>query len=138
MHLTKTKDVKVYWKLLDKLECDNTKKTHTNISTNQWLDHYRSLLQGNKSSNNFPNDVPKSGPLDYMIAMEEMMNAASILKKAGKATGIDNISNEMIFAALTLYPHVFLHIFNTILNNNGDGISKWSISLVVPFHKKRF
>ena len=116
--------------MLDKLKCDTlTENAATNISTKEWLDHYSSLLQGDKPSK----DVPKTGPLDYSISKEEMMNATSILK-AGKAPGIDNINNEMILTALTHYPLVFLHIFNTILKNGG-GISNWSTSLIVPIHK---
>ena len=66
--------------------------------------------------------------------MEEMINASYILK-AGKAPGIDNINNEMISTGLTYYPEIFLYIFNTILENGG-GIPSWSISLIVPIHKK--
>ena len=136
MHVVKSNNVKTFWKLLNKLSLDTpTKNAASCISTNEWMDHYTTLLQGaTKTTNTFPQNVPQLGPLDYLISMEEMMSASSILK-AGKAPGIDNINNEMIHTTLTYYPEIFLHIFNNILEKGG-GIQSWSTSLIVPIHKK--
>ena len=136
MHGVKSKNVKMFWKLLNKLTLDTSRQNvESSISTKEWMDHYNTLLQGStKIRNNFPKNDPQEGPLDFCITMEEMINASYILK-AGKAPGIDNINNEMISTGLTYYPEIFLHIFNTILENGG-GIPSWSISLIVPIHKK--
>ena len=81
-----------------------------------------------------PENTEESGPLDYEITLEEMMNARGILKP-GKATSIDTINNEMILEALNVYPEAFLNIMN-ILVKEGRGVSNWLTSLLVPIHKK--
>ena len=58
------------------------------------------------------------GPLDYEILLDEMIKASSILKP-GKSPGYDNITNEMISISLSMYPLIFLSLFNRILNEGG-------------------
>ena len=74
------------------------------------------------------------GPLDYMISLEELKTASSVLKP-GKALGIDNISNEMIRSLVNCYPEIILLLFNSILESN-EIIPEWVIGLIVPIHKK--
>ena len=131
MHTTKKNDPKSFWKLLKKLDCDGGEGSQNDsISSRKWVDHYKSLLQG--ESNKLPDSPEGSGPLDFIITLEELMKAKAILK-GGKAPSVDNIINEMISTALGKYPQAFLHIFNLILSK---GISSWSTSFLVPIHKK--
>ena len=135
MHLTKSSDIKQYWKLLKKLDLDNcqTINSAADISPNEWVNHYTKLLQ---TVNNcqIPENTAESGPLDYEITLEEMTKARTILKP-GKATGIDNVNNEMIMEALKLYPSAFLNVLNSLMKE-GKGVKSWLTSLLVPIHKK--
>ena len=135
MHLTKPSDIKQYWKLLKKLDLDNSQTINSaaDISSNEWVNHYTKLLQ---TVNNcqIPENTAESGPLDYEITLEEMTKARTILKP-GKATGIDNVNNEMIMEALKLYPSAFLNVLNSLMKE-GKGVKSWLTSLLVPIHKK--
>ena len=135
MQLTKNADIKQYWKLLNKLDFDShkTRNAAADISPREWMNHYTNLLKGIDESK-IPNNVAESGPLDYEITMEEMMKARGILKP-GKATGIDIVNNEMILEALNIYPLAFVNIMNILLKQ-GEGVSNWLTSLLVPIHKK--
>ena len=103
MHLTKSSDVKQYWKLLKKLDLDNCNSHNpvADIIPNEWVSHYTNLLQA-VHDHRIPENTSESGPLDYEITLEEITKAKSILKP-GKATGIDTINNEMILEALKVY-----------------------------------
>ena len=135
MQLTKSSDVKQYWKLLKKLDLDNCNSHNpvADISPNEWVSHYTNLLQA-VHDHRIPENTSESGPLDYEITLEEITKAKNILKP-GKATGIDTINNEMILEALKVYPAAFLNIMN-IMMKEGQGVSNWLISLLVPIHKK--
>ena len=74
------------------------------------------------------------GPLDHNISKEELEKAARKLKP-GKATGLDNIQNEMLYSLLQAHPDVILKLFNDILTS-GNIPSEWVIGLVVPIYKK--
>ena len=135
MHLTKSRDTKLFWKLLKKLDDNHsTKNPASNLSMDEWVNHYTELLQGSSSNSAYPNNKNEAGPLDYDITLEELQEAKSILKP-GKATSFDLINNEMILESLNLYPETFLHAFNAILKC-GRGFRQWSTSLLIPIHKK--
>jgi hypothetical protein len=135
MHLTKPSDIKQFWKLLNKLDLDsmNTKNVASEISPKDWMEHYTNLLQG-AAKGKIPENTATSGPLDYEITIEEMMEARGILKP-GKATGIDIVNNEMVLEALKQYPQAFRKVMNSLLKH-GVGSIGWLISLLVPIHKK--
>ena len=135
MHLTKRSDVKQFWKLLNKLDLDkiDTQNAATDISPTEWMDHYTSLLQG-ATAGSIPDNTDENGPLDHDITIDEMMKAKGILKP-GKATGTDQVNNEMILQALLKYPDAFRNVFNSLLKK-GVGVIQWLTSLLVPIHKK--
>ena len=66
----------------------------------------------------YPTQYAMNGPLDYEILLDEMIKASSILKP-GKSPGYDNITNEMISISLSMYPLIFLSLFNRILKEGG-------------------
>ena len=135
MHLTKPNDVKQFWKLLNKLDLESvtSRKSHAEISPREWMNHYTTLLQ-NTNSGKIPENRAETGPLDYEVTIEELKEAKGILKP-GKATGVDVISNEMILEALNMYPKAFQNVMNTLLKQ-GQGVTSWLTSLLVPIHKK--
>jgi hypothetical protein len=108
MHLTKSSNIKQYWKLLKKLDLENCRSHNpvTDISPNEWVSHFTNLLQ-TVNEHRIPVNTSESGPLDYEITLEEMMKSTSILKP-GKATGIDTLNNEMIREALKSVPSSIL------------------------------
>ena len=96
------------------------------------MEHFQSIL-----TTSTPTDIPvdsNNGPLDYTITQEELKQASLILKP-GKATGIDNISNEMILCLLTNYPAFIIKLLNSIMQSN-EIIPEWVLGVIVPIHKK--
>ena len=55
--------------------------------------------------------------------------------KIGKATFLDELSNELFKFTFDTLCRPLLHLFNTILSM-GDFPSPWSEGLIVPIHKK--
>ena len=135
MHLTKQNDIKQFWKLLNKLDLDkiDTRNAADDISPSEWMNHYTTLLRG-AAKGEIPINTNETGPLDYDITIEEIMDARGILKP-GKATGLDRVSNEQILQALIMYPEAFRNVFNILLRK-GVGVTQWLTSLLVPIHKK--
>ena len=78
----------------------------------------------------FPENPSDTGPLDYNITLEEMLNATPILKN-GKSPGPDSITYEMIYCTLQHYPNVMLHILK-----QGGEVPSWTLSILVPIFKK--
>ena len=134
MHLVHKKDVKQFWKILDKLDTQTPKESTSNyISADKWMKHFKTILKSKKPCP-YPTHYEANGPLDYVISADEMMKASSILKP-GKSPGYDCITNEMISATFSIYPLVFLNLFNHILKEGGC-ITSWSTSILVPIFKK--
>ena len=134
MHLTKQSEVKQFWKLLNKLDLDKSQRnTAKDIDPGEWMNHYTQLLQG-APKGKIPSNTVESGPLDYEVTIEEIMDSRGILKP-GKATGADNVNNEMILEALNTYPEAFKNLMNILLKQ-GVGVTQWLTSLLVPIHKK--
>ena len=135
MHLTSKKEIRKYWRLVDKISPTFTKKntiTTENINVKDWITHFKSVFLS--KNNSLPKNIEKEGPLDYNITLKEMISASHILR-SGKSPGLDNITNEMINSALHLYQETFLYLFNHILQNGGH-VPGWSLSILVPIHKK--
>ena len=133
MHVTKSRDIKQFWKLLDRISPKTVTAKTGNVSNEAWLTHFHSLFKTDNASG-LPENRSDTGPLDHEINMDELIKASDILK-GGKAPGLDNINNEMIQLSLQYHPHIFLVMFNKILRCGGD-IPSWEISLLVPIHKQ--
>ena len=123
---------KSFWKLFNKL--DPTKKHNTNYIPHElFVKHFQSTLSSREKIT-LPPDSKHVGPLDYPFSIEELNKAKTILKP-GKATGIDNLSNEMIACFLEEYPLVVTKLFNIILDTN-QNIREWSTGIITPIFKK--
>ena len=123
---------KHFWDLLGKL---NPKKEQNSghISSETFVGHFKNILTS-KREVYIPNDSPEKGELDLHFSVDELYKACSILKP-GKATGIDNVSNEMITLFVKNYPFLVLKLFNAILDNN-KYIPDWTIGMITPIFKK--
>ena len=127
------KDEKQFWKLVKKLEQNNTRNTQY-VSHGNLFNHFKSIL--NSRNVNIPPDNLEKGKLDYHFTIEEHKKAYSILK-SGKATGIDNLSNEMIACFTEIYPLLTIKLFNSILDSN-KVIPDWTIGNDYINLQKRF
>ena len=134
MHFTDKKDVKLFWKIVGKLNSQTSREnTSDYISADTWVRHFRTILNS-KKGRPYPTQYAMNGPLDYEILLDEMIKASSILKP-GKSPGYDNITNEMISISLSMYPLIFFSLFNRILKEGGC-ITSWSLYILVPIFKK--
>ena len=124
------KNPKEFWKMLKKVSPN--KSEFSGISPGIFVEHFQSILSTSSKINTSDDGV--AGPLDYTITHEELKQAALILKP-GKATGIDRVSNEMIFCLLTNYPDIIIKLLNSIMQTN-DIIPEWVLGVIVPIHKK--
>ena len=120
------KNQKTFWKLFNKLDQN---KTHNpinyNASHDAFTDHYKMILTA-KRKITIPPDSNETGKLDYHFTLEELKKASHILK-ANKASGLDNLSNEMLACFVENYPFLVIKLFNTILDSNKaiPGLVNW-------------
>ena len=134
IHFTNKKDMKQFWKLARKLNTQNVQNDTTDyISVDKWVEHFQGLLHSNVKRP-FPENK-ENGPLDYTISEIELSHALKALKP-GKSPGLDNITNEMLYAAISVYPKAFLNLFNCILNEGGGCTESCGMSILVPIHKE--
>ena len=109
-----TKNQKMFWKLFNKL--DKNKHNKMFASPGALTKHFRTTLTS-KRHLSIPPDSNENGKLDHHFTLEEPKKATSILKK-GKATGMDNLSNEMLACCVENYPLLVIKLFNNILDSN--------------------
>ena len=72
--------------------------------------------------------------LDFRITETEVHNAIKALK-SGKATGLDNTSNEMLKAGQSVLSPILAELFNKILNS-GNYPKEWASGRILSLHKK--
>ena len=123
---------KTFWNLLGKLK-DKKPSSDTFVKSSQFLNHFKSMFS-EKSPEEPPPRCENIGPLDYQITMDELENVVKSLKP-GKAVGVDNIHNEMLYSLFEAQPKIMLKLFNNTLNS-GEVTTEWVTSLIVPIHKK--
>ena len=118
------------------------------IDHGKWLDHFRSLLHPlvvKDTNQQFAEYIDcslptiegvseQNGNLNKQIAHDELNIVIKELK-TGKATYLDEISNEFIKATTGRLRDPLLHLFNTVIRL-GDFPMDWSDGLIVPIHKK--
>ena len=73
------------------------------------------------------------GPLDQVITVEELLEARRRLK-LGKASGNDNVCNEMIIALVETHPSLVTKLFNGILQSS-EVVPDWVLGMIVPLFK---
>ena len=98
------------------------------------MGHFKNLLNNQNDSTPLPGNTKERGPLDHDITDSEIALGSYILR-AGKSSGYDRISNEMISCLLEISPELFKSLFNELLQNP-TVIDRWQISMITPVHKK--
>ena len=118
------------------------------IDHGKWLDHFRSLLHPlvvKDTNQQFAEYIDCSlptiegvsehnGNLNKQISHDELNIVIKELK-TGKATYLDEISNEFIKATAGRLRDPLLHLFNTVIRLGVFPID-WSDGLIIPIHKK--
>ena len=134
MKETNNKAPQKFWKLLDKIAPNSSKSISTNnIKMSNRFSHFKSILN-TKDKIDIPSINDGVGPLDFQFIMEELA-AATVILKAGKCPGLDNIINEMILCTFNSYPCIILSLFNKIFAT-GCPIPSWYIAIITPIFKK--
>lgn len=135
---------KAYWALLDQLKYDEkkNKRDETHVNTETWYEYFKDL-----NSDKTPNEdklriaeklnvLEKEtifNELDYTITKNEISKAIKSLKNS-KATGLSQISNEMIkYSQCHILPSVH-KLFNLIFSQ-GIYPESWGVSYINPLHK---
>ena len=108
------KNQKTFWKLFNKLD-QNMKHNPINASHDALADHYKMILTSKRKITR-PPDSNEKVKMDYHFTLEELKKASHILK-ANKASGLDNLSNEMLACFVENYPFLVIKLFNTILDS---------------------
>jgi hypothetical protein len=136
---------KAYWSLVDELRDLNRHESNTNpdsnISSDEWINHYNSLISGTTPP--VPRDLLKElnemkselffSELDFKITEEEVCKAIKSIKN-GKTAGPDRISNEMIETSSPFLLQVFIKLFNGIVLT-GLYPKAWSPGYVTNIYK---
>ena len=133
-----------FWKLVNKLK--GAKKENSNpIPMDEWETYFKSLHQTslvtnpNEAFTKYVNDMLKfntgikSDLLDAPIDSGELLRSVKKLKK-GKASGPDDIMNEMIKSGGKPLHECLLKLFNMILKYECVP-SQWTFGYIVPLHK---
>ena len=101
MHLSSNRDLKQYWRLLDKISPNTKRNTGQGpISAKDWVKYIKLKFHSENVCLSISDGEGR--PLDYEITREEMMDLSHILKN-GKSPGLANITNEVIACALRCY-----------------------------------
>ena len=132
------KDSRSFWSTIRKLNARKIK--WPNITIQQWQDHYTKLFN---SDSNKTSDQPKVetheqdvlvDELDQDIGSQELDKAFKKLKK-DKATGVDEISAEILIHSKNNIKPYLIKIFNKIFQMGYFPIY-WGIATIVPLFKK--
>ena len=126
---TNNKNPKLFWKLLDKLSVKNTLQKHC-VQNKDLVNYFHTK---SRSEEKYPIDNTENGPLDYVISMDELKEASSILKP-GKSPGIDEVDNEMILCLFQEHPRLILKLFNKIYITK-QKVLQWSVAIISLIYK---
>eukprot|EP00112_Aurelia_sp_Birch-Aquarium-sp1_P001369 Seg1146.7 transcript_id=Seg1146.7/GoldUCD/mRNA.D3Y31 product="LINE-1 reverse transcriptase" protein_id=Seg1146.7/GoldUCD/D3Y31 len=133
-------DSKHFWKLLESLKNQNESKTDyvQDIGPENWISMFQNLLNdSNCVSCEDPIDNSDLSHDEYLsreITQQGLIAAVKKLK-TGKASGLDQVLNEMIICGADRYSLAFVNLFNNLLKN-GIFPSSWTRSMIVPLHKR--
>ena len=139
-------DPKQYWKILDSLLNDNITKTEpsNSIQPGDWYDYLFQLKTDNKIS--AIEDIIKIklaqleectifNELDFKITEKEVHDSISKLKN-NKATGLDNICNEMLKNSSKIVITLITKVFNIIFQT-GQYPKIWNKGYISTIYKSK-
>ena len=139
------KNPKEYWKLVNSIKANQTKKVSEEISSSEWFEYFKNLNKGaslhTEESSTEAQIVKdfnlwasgKNDTLDEPISINEIRRISKKLKN-GKGCGRNPLSNEIIKLSVTVLPSYFVKSFNVILSK-GVFPAFWSKRFIVPIYK---
>ena len=135
-----------YWKTLRELKNEQRRITGTDITMEQWVKHFDTLLNRNEEGDlrasaaseqlqrELLETTPVYEPIDQVITEKEVQ--LQIAKnKRNKSTFLDNVSNEMLHYAGGLVTPALTRVFNAVLST-GFYPGAWKGATLTPLHKK--
>ena len=145
------KQPSLFWKSIKALMPKT--KNNPNISPQNWITYFSKLLNIKVKENPkqcinpqqefkqyikhclpvIEKNMEQNGPLDNPIMENELEEAIKELK-GKKATGPDNICNEILKCKSTTLHKTMLHLFNIILKN-GNYPKQWMYNMITPIYK---
>ena len=140
-------DTKSFWKNVKKLLTPQEDGPSI-ISHPNWFRHFYCVLNARNSAAVNPqfldyvtaalptleDHTELSAPLNSPITGEELRNVMKSVK-SGKATYLDDISNDAIKLGLPILEEALLHVFN-IVTSVQTFPGTWNVGLITPLHKK--
>ena len=140
-------DTKSFWKNVKKLLTPQKDGPYI-ISHPNWFRHFYGVLNARNSAAVNPQfldyvtaalptleaHTELSAPLNSPITGEELRNVMKSVK-SGKATYLDDISNDAIKLGLPILEEALLHVFN-IVTSVQTFPGTWNVGLITPLHKK--
>lgn len=140
-----TKDPKAYWQLVNSLKEDNQTKSRPEMSIepNSWYEYFQNLNSVKTKFNERTaelneflangNESKTFNMLDSNIKDKEILQSVRKLKN-NKATGLDNVKNEMLKHGVSTFLPCLSKLFNMIFSS-GIYPSSWATSYITPIFK---
>ncbi|KAL9967640.1 hypothetical protein ACROYT_G025915 [Oculina patagonica] len=134
-----------FWKLINKIRKNETVEESSDISSEDWINHFQNLLYDKAQESHGENVTSPNNPdqtttktdeiLDAPITAKEIHDQISKLKNK-KASGTDAILNEMIKHGRYYLMPSLERIFNDIIEN-GTFPTEWNIGVIKPIYKQK-
>ena len=130
---------KEFWKILNYF-LKKIKENDKDISMEVLYNHFENLNKYNFDDGNIDIDIDVNNPemdniLNSPITIEEIKNVVKGLKN-GKSSGIDGVINEYIKYTIDDMLHIYVLLFNIILDTNIIPES-WGKGILIPIFKKK-
>ena len=136
---------KSFWSKLKHLTNRNSNTVTNNITTSQWVEHFKHLLNPPTVPDNAEGEHINDFNLETDSDIEEFIFNSSIEEDeirmavkhlhAGKSPGPDNIIPEFFIFGIDTFIDVLRTLFNR-LYTYGEFPNSWSESIIVTLHKK--
>jgi exonuclease III len=135
LSLMKRTNPRQFYKLFNK----RNKRMPNNLSTTDFYDFFKQLMQGENTSSNASGDEQQASTarfdeLDKDFDANEILNEISRLKR-DKSPGADGLLNEMFINCADILHPMLLKLFNAILKS-GYFPESWSSGIIIPVFKK--
>ena len=130
-------DPKKFWSLLNKLKIKESRSKNyiCSVSPFQWVNYFKNLLfQDNSNLIKHANRDNTDLSLNAAISVREVTFALKQLKNK-KASGLDQLNNEMLKSFGHLYPEFLSYFFTKIYFENRFP-KLWTTGLITPIYRK--
>lgn len=137
MRKLKNSDPRKYWKILNGNKSNDIKASLDDLYTHFKNVNFSETIDEDDPPDNLYTHATENSAeiLNSDISSEEIEKAAKHLKN-NKACGIDHIVNEHIKATLPHMKHIYVKLFNIVLNS-GFIPKSWTTGIINPIFKNK-